>query len=119
MKKDKKKEVKPYVKTSTTIAKAKTKTYSPTSMKLITYGLYTLAYSFDIEKYKSLNLLNKKNWKEDMWDDFTCSFTTKEFCNSLGLSDGGQQRIQIEAAIDKAFDEKKWPRELGLGYSRS
>ena len=54
MKKDKKKEVKPYVKTSTTIAKAKTKTFSPTSMKLITYGLYKLAYSFNIEKYKSL-----------------------------------------------------------------
>ena len=106
MKKDKKKEVKPYVKTSTTIAKAKTKTFSPTSMKLITYGLYKLAYSFNTEKYKSLNLLNKKSWKEDMWDDFTCSFTTKEFCDSLGLSDGGQQRIQIESAIDKAFDEK-------------
>ena len=106
MKKTKKNEVKPYVKTSSTVARAKTKTFSPTSMKLITYGLYKLAYSFDIEKYKQLNLLNKKTWKQEMWDDFTCSFTTKEFCDALGLSDGGQQRKQIEIAIDKAFDEK-------------
>ncbi len=102
----KNKEKPPYVKTSSTIARAKTKTFSPTSMKLITYGLYKLAYSFDIEKYKPINLLNKKTWKEEMWDDFTCSFTTKEFCDALGLSDGGQQRKQIEIAIDKAFDEK-------------
>lgn len=106
MKNNKKNEVKPYVKTSTTIARAKTKTFSPTSMKIITYGLYKLAYSFSLEKYKTLNLLNKKTWKEDMWDDFSCSFTTKEFCDALGLSDGGQQRKQIEKAIDKAFDEK-------------
>ena len=106
MKKNKKNEVKPYVKTSSTVARAKTKTFSPTSMKIITYGLYKLAYSFDLDKYKSYNLLNKKNWKEEMWDDFTCTFTTKEFCDSLGLSDGGQQRKQIESAIDKAFDEK-------------
>lgn len=102
----KNKEKPPYVKTSSTVARAKTKTFSPTSMKLITYGLYKLAYSFDIEKYKPINLLNKKTWKEEMWDDFTCSFTTKEFCDALGLSDGGQQRKQIEIAIDKAFDEK-------------
>lgn len=95
-----------YVKTSTTVARAKTKTFSPTSMKLITYGLYKLAYSFDVEKYKDVDLLDKKNWNENMWQDFTCSFSTKDFCNSLGLSDGGQQRIQIESAIDKAFDEK-------------
>ncbi len=106
MKKTKKKEVAPYVKTSTTIARAKTKTHSPTSMKLITYGLYKLAYSFQVDKYKNKDLFNKKNWTEDMWNDFSCSFTTKEFCNALGLKDGGQQRIQIEAAIDKAFDEK-------------
>ena len=105
MKKNKKNEVKPYLKTSTTVARAKTKTFSPTSMKLITYGLYKLAYSFDVEKYKLVNLLDKKNWKEEMWNDFTCSFTTKEFCDSLGLSDGGQQRKQIELAIDKAFEE--------------
>lgn len=106
MKKNKNKDVPAYVKTSTTVAKAKTKTFSPTSMKLITYGLYKLAYSFKAEKYKDINLFNKKNWREDMWEDFTCSFSTKEFCDALGLSDGGQQRIQIETAIDKVFDEK-------------
>lgn len=96
----------PYVNASTEVATAKTKTFSPISMKLITYGLYKLAYSFDISKYKDVNLLNKKNWTSDSWDDFTCSFSTKEFCDALGIVDGGKQRVLIEAAIDKAFEEK-------------
>lgn len=106
MTKKTKKQIKPFVKTSTTVATAKTQTFSPTSMKIITYGLYKLAYSFDVSKYKNINLLDKSNWKEDMWNDFTCSFTTKEFCDSLGLADGGKQRVLIETAIDKAFGEK-------------
>lgn len=105
-KKEKAGKISRYVNASTEVATAKTKTFSPISMKLITYGLYKLAYSFDVSKYKDVNLLNKKNWSADSWDDFTCSFSTKEFCDALGIVDGGKQRVLIEAAIDKAFEEK-------------
>ena len=106
IKKNDKKAVSRYVNTSTEVATAKTKTFSPTSMKIITYGLYKLAYSFDISKYKNVDLFNKKNITADMWDDFTCSFSTQEFCDALGISDGGKQRVLIEAAIDNAFKEQ-------------
>lgn len=99
-----------FVQTSTEIATAKTKTFSPTSLKIIMYSLYKLQYSFDLKKYENLNLLNKKNWNinsvDNFWDDFTCSFSTKEFCEALGIKDGGKQRALIEAAIDKAYAEQ-------------
>ena len=96
------------VRAYTGVTKAKTKTFSPTSMKIIIYGLYKLQDLFDKTKYENINLLNKKNWNtvEDFWNDFTCSFSTKEFCEALGISDGGKSRLQIEAAIDKIFTEQ-------------
>lgn len=104
--KKKNKEIKPYVNTSTEVTTAKTKTFSPTSMKLITYSLYRLANTFNVEKYKKINLLDKENWTSAIWEDFSCEFSTKDFCDALGIADGGKQRELIEKAIDKAFDER-------------
>ena len=105
--KKKNKEIKPYVNTSTEVTTAKTKTFSPTSMKLIAYSLYRLANTFNVDKYKKINLLDKENWTSAIWEDFSCEFSTKDFCDALGIADGGKQRELIEKAIDKSYNRIK------------
>lgn len=100
------KELKPYLNQSNIISESAIKINSATSMKLITYGLYKLSRNFDIKHYESLDLFNQDNWNQIKWDDFSCKFTTAEFCNNLKLSDSGFLRELIEKAIESAMGEK-------------
>lgn len=98
-----------YVNVDNQITTSASHNFSSMSLKLITYALYKISFRYDklniIDKYKDVDLLNRRNWNGEMFEDFSCSFSTKEFCNDLGLSDGGNQRLLIESAITKASEE--------------
>ena len=97
---------------SNTISRAVIKLSSATAYKIIKFGTHKLDMKFRFEKtklslkeYKEMNLLDKTNWKNIDWDDFSCRFSISEFYEALGLSDGGKQRDEIKKMVTDIVKE--------------
>ncbi|BDC97718.1 replication initiation protein [Treponema saccharophilum] len=68
--------------------------------KLIVMGLYKIVPVFNPENYRKTDLSNLGD--KFKWTDFSATFTIQEFCNVMGIENGGFQRESIEEAISTA-----------------
>lgn len=97
---------------SNIISRAIIKISSATAYKIIKFGAHKLDLNFrfkktelSLQEYKEMNLLNKNNWKNINWDDFSCKFSLSEFHEALGLTDGGKQRDEIKKMVNDIVKE--------------
>lgn len=105
----------PFFNQSNAISNSIYKTESATALKTIKFGMYKLAKLWDDndlfeKKYSKVDLFDLNNWQKNenydfSWEDFTCDFSVKEFCDTLKITYGGKQRSEIKKAISKAMNE--------------
>ena len=106
-----------FINQSNTISLSSINSQSAMALKIITYGLYLLDKDFNLsklkEKIKDISIISKPAFDEETLNLCTISVSTPQFCEDLGITDGGKQRRLIEKAIDQAFQEEIKIKESG------